>query len=164
MLSHTKPQLYKSEELTNDILLAIKDEEKKSLSIPTAIKRVKVKLFNHAVRWLAAASVLLALTFGFEQYHVLEKLQTLEEANQQKPEIQTGLHFRMDPTDLPIAEFKELFDQSGNGSLNTKSVIALLSRSELTLKDLKNYPQYHKMFKRDLEYLLQFSDQLIESS
>lgn len=164
LLSSTMPELTKPGDVTNQILKAIQEEKQNGSRVEKESKTLRTRLINQAVRWLAAASVILVFTFGFEQYHVLDKMQTLESNNQKMPEIRPGFLFRVDLTNFQKTELKELLDQSEKGKLNTKSMFTLLNRSEMTTKDLQNYPLYRKMFTRDLQYLLQSTHQLSEPS
>ena len=108
-LKRNEPELREPEKLTEDIMLAIQQEEQERSSLyPMKSNRLpRLILFQ---RLLTAASVCLFLMFGVEQYMVVDKVNQLEQQNRSVTYFSYAqFTSRIVRSGIPISELQKRF-------------------------------------------------------
>ena len=109
LLKKSEPSLHEPEKLTEDIMSSIQDEEQERPSL-RSVKSNRMPRLILFQRLLTAASVCLLLTFGIEQYMVVDKVNQLENQNSSVTYFSyTQFASRVVRSGIPISELQQRF-------------------------------------------------------
>ena len=132
VLKKSEPQLQQPEKLTEDIMLAIQHEEQERPSL-RPMKSNRLPRLVLLQRLLTAASVCLLLTFGIEQYIVVDKVNQLEKHNSSITYFSYAqFASRVVRSGIPISELQKRFPL--HKKLLSVSTSLALSKLHITLQ------------------------------
>ncbi len=144
-LQQNQPHLENPEGLTSNILSAIENDE---TEISLAGNQ-PTKLFNMATRLLAAASVVLFLAFGFEQYMVLEKMQKLEATSKKMIQQNSPVPSWKDLQTLSTSQLRKILQRTEIEETDIKGLLALLSNGKISAKEINKLEQFRHFLPED---------------
>jgi hypothetical protein len=121
-LKNNEPALKDPLQLTDDILLAIESDDRQLQQTKSA---VSIDLF---IKWMAAACIALFITFGLEQYVVLEKMIQLESNSMNITQQKSFTSSALDLQALNSFRVQQFLKSSENDNISREELMRLVAR------------------------------------